>query len=343
MTEDVVLVTGGSGFVGSHVILRLLEAGHRVRTTVRDLSREADVRALLRQGGQEPRDRLEFAEADLTRDAGWARAVEGCAYVHHVASPFPLGLPKHEDDLIVPARDGALRVLQAAQTAGVRRVVLTSSFAAVGYGHPETQRAFTEEDWTDPDDPTVSAYAKSKTLAERAAWDYVAEHPELELATVNPVGIFGPVLGPDFSTSVVLVKRMLEGNPPGLPKLWFGVVDVRDVADLHVRAMADPAAAGQRFLAVSGDFLTAKEMARALRDGLGERARRVPTREVPSALVRLGARFDADVRTIVPELGHRRNATSAKAQRTLGWHPRSAQEALCATGESLIELGLLAR
>ena len=218
-----VLVTGGSGFIGSHCVLQLLAAGHRVRTTVRSLSREADVRALLKQGGVEPGDRLAFAAADLEKDAGWAEAVSGCEYVLHVASPFPPTLPTHEDELIVPAREGALRVLRAARDAGVKRVVLTSSFAAIGYGQPPQDAPFDETSWTNAAAPDVQPYVKSKTLAERAAWAFIGrEGGGLELSVVNPVGVFGPVLGPDFSTSILLIRRLMDGAMPGCPNMTFG-------------------------------------------------------------------------------------------------------------------------
>ena len=337
-----VLVTGGSGFIGSHCIVQLLAAGHRVRTSVRSRGREGVVRAMLKQGGAEPGERLSFVEADLERDAGWPQAVAGCDYVLHVASPFPPDLPKHEDELIVPAREGALRVLRAARDAGVRRVVLTSSFAAVGYGHPPQPAPFDETSWTDLDGAGVLPYIKSKTLAERAAWDFIArEGGALELAVVNPVGVFGPVLGPDYSTSILLVQRLMDGAMPGCPQLCFGVVDVRDVADLHLRAMTDPAAAGERFLAVAGDFLWIREIARALRRQLGASARKVPTRQLPNWLVRLAALRDPAIRQILPELGMHKNASSAKARRVLGWSPRPPQDAVVATAESLLRLGLL--
>ena len=211
-----VLVTGGSGFIASQTILQLLGAGHHVRTTVRSLSREADVRAMLKRGGSEPGDRLQFVAADLTSDAGWPAAVAGCEFVLHMASPFPAAVPKHEDELIIPARDGALRVLRASRDAGVKRVVLTSSFAAVGYGHAQQEAMFTEKDWTNPNGADVMPYTKSKTLAERAAWDFIAsEGRGLELSVVNPVGVFGPVLGPDYATSILLVQRMMDGALPG--------------------------------------------------------------------------------------------------------------------------------
>jgi nucleoside-diphosphate-sugar epimerase len=337
-----VLVTGGSGFVGSHCILQLLAAGHSVRTTVRNQKREGDARALLREGGAEPGDRLTFCAADLENDAGWAEAVGGCEYVLHVASPFPQTLPRDENALIVPARDGALRVLRAARDAGVNRVVMTSSFAAIGYGHGPRSTPFDEKDWTNPAGDDVRPYVKSKTIAERAAWDFVThEGRNLELSVVNPVAVFGPVLGADYSTSILLVQRLMDGAMPGCPRLYFGVVDVRDVADLHIRAMAHPAAKGERFLAVAGDFMAIRDIAMVLKARLGATARRVPTRQVPDWLVRLAALRDPAVRQIVPELGKIKNATNAKACRTLGWSPRSREEAIVASAESLLRLGLL--
>ena len=340
--SNTILVTGGSGFIGSHCILQLLAAGYQVRTTVRSLKREADVRAMLKQGGAEPGYRLSFIAADLENDAGWPEAVAGCDYVLHVASPFPASVPKHEDELIVPARDGALRVLRASRDAGVKRVVLTSSFAAIGYGQATQQKPFNETNWTDPNAPDVLPYAKSKTLAERAAWDFIAkEGGNLELSVVNPVGVFGPVLGPDYSTSILFVQRMMDGAVPGCPQLYFGVVDVRDVADLHLLAMTAPAAKGERFLAVAGDFLSVLEMAKILKRRMGEAAKRVPTRQLPNWLVRVAALRDPAVKQILPELGKHKNGTNEKAKRLLGWTPRSSEEAIVATAESLVRLGLL--
>ena len=337
-----VLVTGGSGFVASHCILQLLAQGHEVRTTVRDLRREADVRAMLRVGGAEAGDQLSFFAADLERDAGWADAVAGCNYVLHVASPFPATIPEDENELIVPARDGAVRVLRAARDAGVERVVLTSSFAAIGYGHPEQSHPFMETDWTDPAGADVLPYQRSKTLAERAAWDFfINKGGGLEFAVVNPVGIFGPVLGPDYATSILLVQRMMDGALPGLPNLWFGAVDVRDVADLHIRAMTHSRANGERFLAVAGDFLTMVEIAKILKSRMGKLARRVPTMQLPNWAVKLASRFDPAVKQILPELGKYKNATAEKAIRQLGWSRRSREDAIAATAESLVRLGLL--
>jgi dihydroflavonol-4-reductase len=338
-----VLVTGGSGFIGSTCILQLLAAGHEVRTTVRNLARESEVRAMLKAGGAEPGDKLKFFAADLEKDTGWNEAVAGSDTVLHVASPFPAGIPRHEDELIVPAREGALRVLRAARDAGVKRVVLTSSFAAIGYGQkPRANPPFDETNWTNVDGGHMTAYVKSKTIAERAAWDFIArEGGALELSVINPVGVFGPVLGPDYSSSIILVQRLMDGALPGCPKLYFGIVDVRDVADLHIRAMTDPAAKGERFLAVSGDFMAIKEIAAVLRSRLGDAAKRVPTREIPNWMVKLSSLFDPAVRQITPELGKHKNATGEKAKRLLGWNPISREDALVATAESLVRLKLL--
>ncbi|MHA7873656.1 MAG: SDR family oxidoreductase, partial [Hyphococcus sp.] len=251
-----VLVTGGSGFIGGHAILQLLAAGHEVRATVRNVKKEPDVRALLEKNGAASDAPLAFFAADLEQDDGWSDAVAGCDYVLHVASPFPPAMPKHEDELIIPARDGALRVLQAARAAGVKRVVMTSSFAAVGYGQGKRSTPFDEQCWTDVDGAGVTPYVKSKTIAERAAWDFVkGEGGGLELSVVNPGAVFGPVMGPDYSTSIILIQRLMDGALPGCPRLSFSVVDVRDVVDLHLRAMTHPAANGERFIATEGDTM----------------------------------------------------------------------------------------
>jgi nucleoside-diphosphate-sugar epimerase len=342
MPDELVLVTGGSGFIGAHCILALLNAGYRVRTTVRSLKREGDVRAMLKVGGVDAGERLSFVEADLMSDSGWPAAVAGCGFVLHVASPLPRSVPRDENELIVPARDGALRVLRAARDSGVKRVVQTSSFGAIGYGHKVREAPFDETDWTDVNGGDVIAYSKSKTLAERAAWDFVAkEGGGLEFAVVNPVGVFGPVLGADYSASILMVQRLMDGALPGCPKLYFGAVDVRDVADLHLRAMTQPAAKGERFLAIAGDFLTMQGIAQVLKSRMGEAARRVPTRELPNWMVRLASLKDPAIKLITPELGKKKNATNAKAVRVLGWKPRSREDALAATAESLVRLGLL--
>jgi dihydroflavonol-4-reductase len=335
-----VLVTGGSGFVGSHVIVQLLSAGHFVHTTVRSPEREQDVRTMVRQGGGESGGRLSFFVADLECDDGWGDAVAGCHYVIHVASPMPLAAPKKEDEVIVPARDGALRVLRAAREAKVTRVVFTSTCGAIYYGHPPQQAPFDETSWTNIDGK-MSAYVKSKTIAERAAWEFMAaEGGGLELSVVNPSGIFGPVLGPNFSSSIELVKRLMNGAP-GCPELYFGVVDVRDVADLHLRAMTDPAAKGERFIAVSGQAMSMRDIAKVLKARMGNAAAKVPTRQLPNWLVRTVALFDPGLRQLLPLLGNIRDATSAKAERLLGWKPRSREDAIVAAAESLVRFGVL--
>ncbi|MGB8649011.1 MAG: aldehyde reductase [Anaerolineae bacterium] len=339
--RETVLVTGGSGFIGAHCILQLLDAGYRVQTTVRSLSREADVRAMLKVGGAEPGAALSFFAADLNADDGWAQATAHCDYVLHIASPFPSVQPKEENELIRPARDGALRVLRAARDAGVKRVVLTSSFAAIGYGHEPNDEPFSEKSWSDLSG-NVSAYVKSKTLAERAAWDFiVGEGGALELAVVNPVGVLGPLLGPDYSSSIQLLQRLLDGGIPRAPRVFFNLVDVRDVADLHLRAMKHPAARGERFLATVGECLSVRAVAQILRTHLGETARRAPTAELPDWVVRLGALVNPTLKELTPNLGIVRRATNQKACQVLGWAPRSNQDAILATAESMQRLGLL--
>jgi dihydroflavonol-4-reductase len=251
-------------------------------------------------------------------------------------------VPKDENEMIIPARDGTLRVLRAAREAGVRRVVITSSLGAIGYGHPPRDKPFDESDWTNLDGADVQAYVKSKTLAERAAWDFVArEGGGLELSVVNPAGIFGPVLGPDFSGSIEIVKSLLDGAMPAVPRVYFGVVDVRDVAELHLRAMTAPEAKGERFIAVSGATMSILDIAKVLRRELGPAARRVPRLQAPDWLVRLAANRIPLLRAVVPMLGRVRHSTSAKARSLLGWQARPNDDAILATAESLIRLGLV--
>jgi dihydroflavonol-4-reductase len=242
----------------------------------------------------------------------------------------------------MPAREGALRVLRASRAAGVKRVVLTSSFAAIGYGQTLTDKPFNETNWTDPNARDVMPYVKSKTLAERAAWDFMAEEGgALELSVINPVAVFGPVLGPDYSTSILLLHRLLSGAVPGCPRIWFGVVDVRDVADLHIRAMTSPTAKGERFLAVAGDFMSILDIAKVLKARMGAAAAKVPTRQLPNWLLRIAALRDPAVKQLIPELGKIKNGTNEKSRRLLGWSPRSNEESIVAAAESLVRLGLV--
>ncbi|MDX3759648.1 NAD-dependent epimerase/dehydratase family protein [Streptomyces mirabilis] len=335
-----VLVTGGTGFVGSWCIQALLDAGHTVRTTVRDLQREPALRSWLHAATPFDDDRLTVARADLEDPDGWDDAVADCDYVLHVASPTLRHTPAKDADLMVPAREGVLRVLRAARDARVRRVVLTSAFGAVGIGHPPRSTPFTEQDWTDVDSD-IPPYQRSKTLAERAAWQFVQdEGGGLELAAVHPVGVLGPLLGPDDPPSLRLVRRMLEGRVPACPPFGMGFVDVRDVADLHVRAMTDPAAAGERFLAIAGHSLRVIDIARILQDRLGERAAKAPTRELPVWLARTLGIVNPELRLLRHQLGRNLNATSAKAEKLLGWRARPIEDTIAETAESLLAHGI---
>jgi nucleoside-diphosphate-sugar epimerase len=334
-----VLVTGGSGFLGGWCVVELLRRGHRVRTTVRDLTREDEVRRVVATE-VDAGDRLAVLGADLTDDAGWAEALAGCEHVLHVASPFPPTQPKDADELIVPARDGTLRVLRAALDAGVRRIVVTSSVAAVRNPGVEVPgRPLTEEDWTDPDNPRLSPYVRSKTIAERAAWDLVREAGDPgRLAVVNPGAIIGPLLGDDRSYSLQAIERMLNGMP-GLPRLGFSFVDVRDVADLEVRAMDGAEAGGERFIAAE-PFMWMADVAAILRRHLGAAAAKVPSRRVPDFVVRLLARFDPEMRSVVGDLGRATAYSDAKARTRLGWSPRPVEESIVDTARSLIDRGI---
>ena len=336
-SDDRVLVTGGTGFLGAHVIAQLVRAGYPVRTTVRDMGREAEVREALSRAAVEEELAPEVVVADLSDDAGWLEAVHATRFVLHVASPFPPAVPDSDDDVIRPAREGALRVLRASRDAGVSRVVMTSSFAAIGYGHEPRDEPFDERTWTDVGAP-LSAYIRSKALAERAAWDFMeSEGGDLELAVVNPVGIFGPPLTADLSASIGLAHQMMTAMSAA-PRLATTVVDVRDAADLHLRAMTDPAAAGERFLASSGEPLPFQEVAEVLRAAVGHDSPRLPL--LPDDLVRQAARTDPGMAGMVSELGKVRRVSSDKARTVLGWRPRPPHEALEATAHGLRDLGL---
>ena len=336
MSADKVLVTGGSGYIAGFCIAKLLNDGFVVNTTIRSLAREAEVRRAIATIAPAAADKLTFFAADLEKDGGWAEAAAGCRYVLHVASPLGLEAPRDPQVLIRPARDGALRVLRAAKAAGVERVVMTSSVAAVVGGAADG--VLDETRWTDPNGKDVGAYSQSKTLAERAAWDFVANAGAgMTLATVLPVLVVGPVTSADYSGSVEVVGRMVRGAMPGLPNFGFTYVDVRDVADLHIRAMLAPEAAGQRFIAAS-EFLWMGEMADILRRNLGSAGSKVPTRRLPDWLVRIIARFDRPLSIIIQTLSRRAEFSSAKAQRVLGWRPRPARESLIDCAQSLIAL-----
>jgi dihydroflavonol-4-reductase len=334
-----VLVTGGTGFLGGHTVARLLAEGHRVRTTVRGLGREQEVRAAVAAAGipaQVARGRLEVVAADLAADEGWPEAVAGCTHVLHVASPFYTVDPDRADELIGPAREGSLRVLRAARAAGVRRVVLTSSFAAVGYS-PKPGDTYDESDWTDPAD-SESPYIKSKVFAEAAVWDDVRREGGPELTVINPTGIFGPVLSPRLSTSVALVKAMVDGNGTPMPRLYFGVVDVRDAAELHVRAMTHPKAAGERFLAGSGAAISYRQLSEIIAERFGSRISGLPIRELTDDEVREAARTVPALRDAVSRVGRIPVISTDKAREVLGWAPRGVEETIVDTAQSLLDL-----
>jgi dihydroflavonol-4-reductase len=341
MTKTV-LVSGGSGYIAGFIIQQLLREGWTVHATVRSLAREAALRPLL--GGTA--ETLKFFAADLTADAGWAEAMAGCSHVAHVASPLSNEAPKHEDELIVPAREGVLRALRFAKAAGVMRFVQTSSVAAIAYGHGKGYHHLTEADWTDVNSPDAYAYVKSKTIAERAARDWMAANGAkeggegMEFCTINPAAVLGPVMSNDFSPSIEVVKQLITGALPGCPDLGFGIVDVRDLADLHVRALTEPGLDGERFIA-SGPFLKMIDVARILKAKMPLQARRVPTRGLPNWLVRLSARFNPVIRQVIGELGNVRDASAAHAFERLGWKTRAPEDSIVDCAKSLIERGVV--
>jgi dihydroflavonol-4-reductase len=346
--QKTVLVTGGSGFLGGWCVAELLRRGYSVRTTVRDLSREPELRARVQKltsapdeeaaaGSQAATDeRLSVLAADLVGDAGWKEAVAGCDHVLHVASPFPLVQPKDPDELIVPAREGTLRVLRAALEAGASRIVVTSSVAAVGGSAKPSARRLDESDWTDLDDSTLTAYARSKTIAERAAWDLVEEMGETErLAVVNPGAILGPVSSVERSPSLEVVQRLLNGMP-GTPRIGFNLVDVRDVADLQIRAMSSAEAGGKRFVAVRS-FEWMADVARVLREQLGPDAAKVPKRSVPDLVVRAMGLFDPSIRSVTGQIGRKQEYSSKQAEELLGWAPRPIEETIADCARSMLD------
>lgn len=333
-----VLVTGASGFIALHCIDQLLRSGHEVRGTLRTMSRDVEVRTAV---GTQDDKRLEFVCADLTSDDGWSDAVAGCDNVLHVASPFPPTAPNHEDDLIVPARDGALRVLKAAKAANVNRVVLTSSLAAIASGQSKpVGHVYTESDWTDVNDPTVGAYEKSKTIAERAVWDFVASEDGPELAVINPGAVLGPLLGKDYSTSGDLVRLLMSRAVPAVPPLGFGCVDVRDVAAAHIAAMTNPNAVGQRFLCCD-DHVWMHEIADILAERFNPEGWRIPTRRLPTFIAKLAANFNSQLKRARPMLGRERRSDHTKLRDTLGIQLRSLKEMTLSMAESMIAFGVV--
>ena len=337
-----VLVTGASGFIAIHCIVQLLEQGHHVRGTLRSMSHADELRSTIAKFVQAD-ERLEFVQVDLLEDAGWAEAVRGCDYVLHVASPFPLDQPKDENDLIQPAKEGTLRVLQAAAESGVRRVVLTSSNAAVAAGHPRSKTHFDESDWSLTDSPTIDPYSKSKTLAERAAWKFIKNLPQeqaLELVAINPGLVLGPLPDPHQRTSGEMVYQLMSGKLPGLAHLQFSCVDVRDVASAHLAAMTTPEAAGQRFICIAQQFWF-KEAAEILKRHFEPRGYKITTTVLPSWLVYLAAIFIKPARLTLRSLDQEIFSDTSRIRKTLNWKPRGLEEMLVSMAESMIELRLV--
>jgi nucleoside-diphosphate-sugar epimerase len=332
-----VLVTGGSGYIAGFTIRQLVAEGWTVRTTIRSLAKEQHVRDILSVDNS----RLSFFAADLMDDAGWADAMAGCTHVAHLASPLPSASPKNEDDLIGPARDGALRALRFAKEAGVQRVVMTSSMAAIGYGVDRGEYTFDESRWTDLSHPDVYPYVKSKTISERAARDWMdANGGDMEYCSINPSMVLGPVLSSDFSTSLEAVKKLMDGSFPGSPDLGFCVVDVRDVADLHVRALTAPDMDGERFFA-AGKFFKMHDIAMLLKERLGDEARKVPSRKLPDWVMKLVSIWDPVARQVKSELGKVRHADASHAREVLGWQTRNEEETIIDTARSLIDNGIV--
>jgi dihydroflavonol-4-reductase len=339
MDRPIVLITGVSGFIAKHCAVEMLRAGYGVRGTVRSQKRADEVRATL--APRADTTRLEFVQADLESDAGWDAAVTGCAHVLHVASPFPATQPRDDQDLIRPAVEGTLRVMRAAAAAGVQRLVQTSSMVAVMYGHPQDRAApFTESDWTILESPGLTAYAKSKTLAERAGRDFAQQHREgFHYSSVNPGFVLGPALDRDIGTSADVIRMFLKGKYPGAPRLKMPCVDVRDIARMHRLALEVDAPTGGRYLGVA-DTLWLVEVGRAIREQLGRAARKVPGRELSDWMVKLVALFDGAARQAVPDLGKDIRVDNDVTRRRLGIEFIPARDAAVATAKSLIELGL---
>jgi nucleoside-diphosphate-sugar epimerase len=336
-----VLVTGGTGFVGIHTILQLLQKGYQVKTTLRNLNRQDEITSMLKNGGITSFENLKFIVTDLTKDDNWDEAVKDCTYVLHIASPIFLALPKDENEMIRPAVDGTLRVLKAAKAAGVKRVVMTSNFGAVGYSHKDPKMPITEKEWTDANEKGLSSYNKSKVMAERAAWDFIEQQDEnMELATINPVGIFGPALGADLSSGFELIKNMIDGTMKGIPKLRLNIIDVRDVADLHIRAMTSPQAGGQRFLALAGGSISLPEIATLLKNNMPHISKNISGKILPNWLLRLTGLFNPKAKAIAAMLKASRNVSNEKARRVLQWTPIATNEqAILLSVESMLKFG----
>lgn len=332
---DTILLTGISGFLAKHCAVKLLNAGYAVRGSVRRLDRVDEVRTAIRPylSDQAALERLTFVALDLTQDAGWGEALKDVAALMHTASPFPITQPKNPDDLIRPAVDGTLRALRASKAAGVKRVVLTSSTVAVLGGHD--LRVRDEADWFDADGPGASPYARSKTLAERGAWAFVKdEAPDMALTVINPGFIVGPPLDSNFGSSIGVIRRFLRGKDPMLPAVGFPIVDVRDVAEMHLRALQRPATAGRRYLAVAGSMWM-YDMGRILKAAYPDR--RIPTRIAPKFVLRILALFDSEIRAVLPEVGKMEQVSNVRAIAEMGMQFIAPEDALRAAAKALVD------
>ncbi len=338
-----VLVTGGTGALGAYCLLQLLTKGYRVKTTLRSINKKNDVIQMLKTGGITSFDNLTFIQTDLTQDTNWDQAMKGCQYVLHIASPTHTDAKTSAEEMICPAVEGTLRVLKVARDAEVKRVVMTSSFGAVGFSNKKRNSETTEADWTDPHEKGLSVYEKSKALAERAAWDFIQHKGGgLELATINPVAIFGPSLGASKSPSLGILTFLLGGSMKAIPNIELNVVDIRDVADLHIRAMTNPAAKGQRFIASADGNISMPEIARLLKDKRPNVAQKVPTSILPNWVLFLAALFNSQAKQSVALLRINRNVSNAKARNVLGWSPiATKEEAILASMDSMSQQGML--
>lgn len=336
---ELVLIRGGSGYVAGWCIVELLRRGYDVRTTVRNPGKVSEVTAAVSGEIDVDPGRLTFAVADLTANDGWDQAVEGVDYVLHVASPLGISASGSVETLIASACGGALRVLRASTTARVQRVVMTSAANAASPTSYATEGVTDESLWTDPDDPSLIPCRRSKTLTERSAWDFAGNQGGVtELTTVLPGAVFGPILTAGNLGSVGIIQRMIAGRMRGVPRIGFEIVDVRDLADIHIRAMTSPKASGERFLA-TGEFRWMQEIAHTLHTGLGNKGRAVRTRELPDFAVRLAARYlDPSVREITPALGRRNRHSIDKARRELGWTPRPPEQTVLDCARSLLDM-----
>lgn len=342
MKKQLVVVTGGSGFIAVHIILQLLQQEYAVRTTVRSVKKEAVIKEMLYNGGIRDFSDLSFSQADLTSDTNWEETMQGATYVIHVASPTPKLNFKNEDEMIRPAVDGVLRVLKASKDAKVKRVVLTSAYGAVFAGHKNRKTPYTEKDWSDLSAKNIHPYQKSKTMSEMAAWDFIKKEGDgLQLATVNPVGVMGPVLSAKYSHSNVQIQEMLEGKIKALPKVDSGYIDVRDVASLHILAMTSPKADGERFLATTGETLSMMDVADILREAFPDYASNIPTRTIPNVVVKAAALTNSQLKMIASIVGKYAGTSNKKAKELLGWNSRSAKTAIIATAQSMIDLGIV--